>query len=261
MDVVVEAMAQADAVLAATTTSMTYTDAVLDARRRGARVITAPLLTEGALERTADVDPEEIRATTESVGRRMAEATSLRLTSPSGTNLKIQLGGHPADLLDGQCHRPGEYDQLPAGVASVLAASTEGVLVVTGAVTQVGTVQSPVTLVVRESRIVSIESGIEADRLRAALAAADDPNVYHCAAEIGIGTNRWARYEPGPKFRTEGARVSGWVHVGFGDDHTLPGGTVRAKMHNDALLTDCTLAADGLIVAAGGYLTLSSRAT
>ena len=78
--------------------------------------------------------------------------------------------------------------------------------------------------------------------------------MYHCAAEVGIGTNRWARHVPSSEFSMEGMRSSGWVHVGFGDDHTLPGGAIKAPLHSDALLSDCRLEADGLVLAEGGRL-------
>ncbi len=86
---------------------MTYTDAVMQARSRGARVITMPLIAEEALARTADVDAAEIRELTRRVAERMASARELRLTSPGGTDLRVTLGGHPADVLDGQCREPG----------------------------------------------------------------------------------------------------------------------------------------------------------
>jgi hypothetical protein len=111
---------------------------------------------------------------------------------------------------------------------------------------------------VRDSRIESIEGGAEARWLRRVLDDAGDPNVYHCAAEVGIGTNRWARHVPSSEFSMEGVRSSGWVHVGFGDDHTLPGGAIKAPLHSDALLSDCRLEADGLVLADGGRLVVEN---
>jgi leucyl aminopeptidase (aminopeptidase T) len=253
---VAAAVERADVILAPTTISMTYTDALLDARRRGARVITMPLITEASLERAGAVDLDELVAVSRAVAERLASARSLHLWSPHGTDLQVKLDDNPVHAVDGLCREPGEYQQVPAGVVSVLAVETEGVLVADAAISPVGSLSTPVRLEVRGSRIRSIEGGAEARLLGRVLEEAGDENVYHCAAEIGVGTNRWARYVPSPEFGTEGARVSGWVHVGFGDDHTIPGGTVRAPLHNDALLSDCRLTVDGEVLADAGRLVL-----
>jgi leucyl aminopeptidase (aminopeptidase T) len=248
------AIERTQVVITPTTVSMTYSDTLLEARRRGARVMTMPLINEAIFSRAGAVDLEELAALTQATAKRLAGARRLHLTSPLGTDLRVTLGGHPAEVIDGLCRNPGEYDQVPAGVVGVLAAATEGVIVADASVSRVGTPTVPVRLEVRGSRIVAIEGSAEAQLLRRFLEEADDPSVYHCAAEVGVGTNRWARHMPSHEFSMEGVRASGWVHVGFGDDHTLPGGTLRSPMHNDALMSDCRLEADGTVLADGGRL-------
>lgn len=252
------ALERVSAIITPTTVSMTYSDTLLEARRRGARVMTMPLINEAIFGRAGAVDPDEIVTLTHALAGRLAEARTLHLTSSLGTDLRVRLGGHPPELIDGVCRNPGDYDQVPSGVASVLAAETEGVLVADASVSQVGTPTAPIRFAVTDSRITAIEGGAEARLLRRILEEADDPNVFHCAAEIGIGCNRWARHLPSTEFSMEGVRAHGWVHVGFGDDHTLPGGTIHARMHNDALLSDCRLTADGVVLADGGRLVVDS---
>jgi leucyl aminopeptidase (aminopeptidase T) len=248
------ALERVQVIITPTTISMTYSDTLLAARRRGARVMTMPLINEAIFARAGGVDPDEIVRLTEATARRLGAARTLRLTSPLGTDLHVTLGGHPPEFIDGVCRNPGDYDQVPAGVASVLAAATEGVMVADASVSQVGTPTTPIRFEVRDSRIVAIEGGAEARLLRRILEDAGDPNVYHCAAEVGVGVNRWARHVPSSEFSMEGVRAAGWVHVGFGDDHTLPGGTIHARMHNDALMSDCRLEADGVVLADAGRL-------
>lgn len=255
-DMVQAALERADVVITPTTISMTYSDTLLRARRRGARVMTMPLIDEAIFARAGGVDFDEIGAVTAALAGRLGEARTLRLTSPHGTDLHVELGGHPPESIDGLCRNPGDYDQVPAGVASVLAAATEGVLVADASVSQIGTPSTPIRFEVRDSRITAIDGGPEARLLRRILEQAGDPSVYHCAAEVGIGTNRWARHMPSREFSMEGVRCSGWVHVGFGDDHTLPGGKIVAPMHNDALLSDCRLEADGVVLADSGRLVI-----
>ena len=248
------ALERCHVVIIPTTVSMTYSDTLLEARRRGARVMTMPFITESIFARAGRADMEEVAERTQALARRLGRARHLHLTSPLGTELHVHLSGHPPELIDGLCRQRGDYDQVPAGVVNVLAMNTEGVLVADASVSQVGTPSVPIRFEVRDSRIASIEGGAEARWLRRVLDDAGDPNVYHCAAEVGIGTNRWARHVPSSEFSMEGMRSSGWVHVGFGDDHTLPGGAIKAPLHSDALLSDCRLEADGLVLAEGGRL-------
>jgi 2,5-dihydroxypyridine 5,6-dioxygenase len=248
------ALERCHVVITVTTLSMTYSDTLLEARRRGARIMTMPFITEAIFARAGHADIDEVARRTQAVASRLARARHLHLTSPLGTDLHVHLAGHAPELLDGLCRHRGDYDQVPAGVVSVLALSTDGVLVADASVSHVGTPSVPIRFAVRDSTITAIEGGAEARWLRRLLDEAGDPNVFHCAAEVGIGTNGWARHVPSSEFSMEGVRSAGWVHVGFGDDHILSGGTVKAPLHNDALLSDCRLAADGVVLADGGRL-------
>jgi 2,5-dihydroxypyridine 5,6-dioxygenase len=255
------ALERCHVVISPTTVSMTYSDTLLEARRRGARVMSMPFITEAIFARAGRADLDEVAERTQALARRLGRARHLHLTSPLGTDLHVHLAGHPPELFDGLCRQRGDHDQVPAGMASVLALSTDGVMVADASVSQVGTPSVPIRFEVRDSRIVAIEGGAEARWLRRVLDDAGDPNVYHCAAEVGVGTNRWARHVPASEFSMEGVRSSGWVHVGFGDDHTLPGGTIRAPLHNDALFSDCRLTADGVVLAEGGRLLVENLET
>lgn len=248
------AIASATVVLAPTTVSLTYSDTLLEARGRGARVMTMPLISEPTFVRAGTVVLEELAATTRAVAARLGRGRRLRLTSREGTDLNVELGGHAPEFIDGLCRAPGDYDQVPAGVASVLAIKTEGVIVADASASHVGSLGSPLRVEVRDSRIVAVEGGAEAADLLRWLGAAQDPQVYHCAAEVGVGTNRWARHVSSPVFSMEGVRVRGWVHVGFGDNHSLPGGWLTAKLHGDLLLSKCRLEIDGEALAEDGRL-------
>ena len=99
-------------------------------------------------------------------------------------------------------------------------------------------------------RLVKIEGGGEAARLEKMLAALDDPGAYNFAA-WGIGTNPGAALVgEDPSF--EGERVFGWTHVSTGSNATFPGGTVRAKIHLDGIISSPTVYLDDQIIVKDG---------
>jgi len=101
-----------------------------------------------------------------------------------------------------------------------------------------------------EKRAVAIEGGPAAQRLQGMLEAFDDPGVFAFAA-WGIGTNPGAQLiGEDPSF--EGERIYGWAHVSLGANATLPGGSVRAPLHLDAILCAPTVSLDDEVVATGG---------
>ena len=46
----------------------------------------------------------------------------------------------------------------------------------------------------------------------------------------------------------EGERVFGWCHVSTGSNATFPGGTVRAKIHLDGIISNPTIYLDGEVI-------------
>lgn len=232
-------------VVAAVSRSLTYNRTLADLRSRGGRVLSMPRITRETLERVAESDFEGMLRCTQ----RLAEAFRhgprlLELRSPSGTYLRIDIGGNPADPIDGVAG-PGEIDQLPAGVVSVVGRGAEGEIVITGPISLAREFDAPVRLRIEDGSIVAIEGGEAAARLERIFARYDDPGVRHCPAEVGIGSNPSVVYRPTTAFVPEFARAAGMIHVGIGDDHLFPGGTVHAPLHGDFLLPDAEVWLDG----------------
>jgi leucyl aminopeptidase (aminopeptidase T) len=117
---------------------------------------------------------------------------------------------------------------------------------VDGAITQIGRLSSPVAMTFEEGRLARIEGGGEATRLEKLLASLEDKNAYRFAA-WGIGTNPGAALVgEDPSF--EGERVFGYCHVSTGSNATFPGGTVRAKIHLDGIISNPTIYLDGEVI-------------
>lgn len=249
---VVEAMKASDVVFLYTGASLTHSQARRAAQQAGARVIVMAGVNEDVFLRTVPVNLERVAELTAQLAGRIEAAHQGRIKTALGTDLTMQLGNRVV-VIDGLCLNRAEIDFVPFGclVNVPLADSANGTVVVDGSVGSLGIVSAPITLTIEASRIVDIQGGKDANRLRSLLASVNDPNVYLCPAEWGIGTNPGARLI-GVEPTFEGERVYGWTHVAMGNNDVFPGGSVRAALHLDAIITDPIIELDGQVILADG---------
>lgn len=249
---VVEAMKASDVVFLYTGASLTHSRARRAAQQAGARVMVMAGVNEQVFLRTVPVDLERVAQLTAQLADKVTVARQARITTALGTDLTMQLG-NPVVVIDGHCLEKGELDFIPFGclVNVPQSGSAHGTVVVDGSVGSLGVVSAPITITIQEGRITEIQGGKDANRLRSLLASANDPNVYTCPAEWGIGTNPGARLI-GVEPTFEGERVYGWTHVALGNNDVFPGGTVRASLHLDAIITDPMIELDRQVILADG---------
>ncbi len=244
---VTAAMQATDVVFLYTTYSLSHSSARVQAQKAGARILSMPGVTEDGFLRTLSIDIDALASLTNRLSERVAQAKSARITTPLGTDVSLELG-HPVTPIDGLCHQPGELDFFPPGLFLSVPklGGVSGRALVDGAITQIGRLSSPVTMTFEKGRLSRIEGGGEAARLERLLASLEDENAYAFAA-WGIGTNPGAvLVGEDPSF--EGERVYGWCHVSTGSNATFPGGTVRAKIHLDGIISSPTIYLDGEMI-------------
>jgi leucyl aminopeptidase (aminopeptidase T) len=244
---VTAAMQATDIAFLYTTYSLSHSNARVQAQKAGARIISMPGVTEDGFLRTLSIDIEALASLTNKLSARVTRAKSARILTPSGTDVSLDLG-HPVTVIDGICRKPGDLDFFPPGL--FLSVPREGGVsgraIVDGAITQIGRLSSPVAMTFEEGRLARIEGGGEATRLEKLLASLEDKNAYRFAA-WGIGTNPGAALVgEDPSF--EGERVFGYCHVSTGSNATFPGGTVRAKIHLDGIISNPTIYLDGEVI-------------
>lgn len=99
----------------------------------------------------------------------------------------------------------------------------------------------PITLTVKDSRIVSIEGGKDAEILKEFLERYGDENAYYCPGELSVGCNPKARFIGNQK---EDKNVLGSVHVGIGTNEDV-GGNIRSRVHLDVVISKPSLMIDG----------------
>lgn len=236
-----EAMKASTVVVAPTTMSVTHTSARRQACAAGARVATLPGITEAILGRALALDYGEMAGLSEAVGRLLDDGESLRLTSPAGTDLRVDLGARKAIRDTGNIHSPGAYGNLPAGEAYIapIEGTANGVVVIDGSMSAFGLLDEPLLMTFEAGNAVAFEGGRQARVLRALLDQVG-PQARNLA-EVGIGTNPSA-IVGGAVLEDE--KVKGTVHVALGNNVSF-GGRDEVAIHLDGIILRPTLEIDG----------------
>ncbi len=241
------AMKDCDAVILATSHSLSHTKARREANRGGTRVvsipgITAEMMSEGCLV----ADHEDVEQRMSRVHKQLRKAEVLRITTSSGTNLSLRVKRRPWITGDtGLCRTRGAFATFPAGelIVAPLEGTAEGTLVVD--VFFQGHLVSPASVTVREGYAVRVEGASDAE------AAMDEGgHEGRHLSSLGIGFNPKASLHSGP---LEASKVMGAGHIGFGDN-TVLGGEVSCGVKVEAILKSISLEADGKPILARGRI-------
>jgi len=239
------AMAAADVVFAATNMSLAHSAACRAALAAGTRCLSLPDYSLSVLASPALL--ADFRALGEEAAMlagALTRAKAVRIRAAGGTDLSCAVEGRSGNSAPGRCAGPGTLASPPDSEANIapLEASGEGVIVVDGSIPApgLGLLDHAIELTVRDGRVVDVGGGIEADRLRAMLDAAGDPEA-RTVAEIGVGLNPLASLS-GVMLEDEGCR--GTAHVGLGGNATI-GGASQLAFHLDLVLREAVLEVDG----------------
>jgi 2,5-dihydroxypyridine 5,6-dioxygenase len=231
--------------------SITHTQAVRDAVDAGGRGLVLTQWTEDMLIRGGiSADFPAIAPTCRRLVEAFAHGNSLTVTAPGGTNLRMDITGRRGNALT--CIvEPGEFSPVPTIEANVspIEGSAEGTWVADVSIpyADIGILESPVHVEIREGFVREIRGAGQARRLREVLESFHDPLSFNIA-ELGIGMNPNAEVTG---FMLEDEAVARTAHLGIGTSITL-GGTVKAASHYDLLLWRPTVTVDGRVVVRDG---------
>jgi leucyl aminopeptidase (aminopeptidase T) len=249
-DYAARAMAAADVVLCAASTSLYHTTAKAAAQRAGARGdFNAPYRADAWRSGAMTADFFAIREQAERLAALWRQTREVRVTSPAGTNLRATVTGRePMAWLTGICRNPGEVSALPGGEVSLppIEGTANGIVVWERVASDLGALEGPVRIDVRGGRAVGFEGGPSADRLRDVVASVRDADNI---AEIGIGLNPAARIADDI---TEAKKALGTVHIALGDSANEYGGEIECDVHLDGLVMSPTIEFDGRPVVIDG---------
>jgi len=249
---VAEAMKASHVVLMPTSRSLSHTDARREATRHGARIASMPGITEDMMSiggLTANYI--ELAKLTQKVGEILDKGKNVKITTPSGTNLTMNIEGRTTTKDTGLYHKPGDWGNLPSGEACLapVEGTTQGVLVIDS---MGKIVTKPLRIIVENGWARKFE-GEDAAQLESLLKTADE-NAYNIG-ELGVGTN--------PKARITGAvledeKVLGTVHIALGDNTSYVGGHTKSSIHLDGILFQPTVIVDDLTLMKNGKLLVES---
>jgi leucyl aminopeptidase (aminopeptidase T) len=195
------------------------------------------------LEHELAADYAEVAARTEAMAARLARAERVRIVTPAGTDLRLELGGRPIHQDTGLLMAPGAFGNLPAGEAYVAPPehSAEGTVVVDVSLGDIP-LDRPVTLTFRNGRAVSAEGGEAAQALERRLGS--DSRAW-TLGELGLGTN------PAVSIRGRAPideKAAGTVHIALGGNAHF-GGTNPVATHYDCVISRPEVYLDGVRMA------------
>jgi leucyl aminopeptidase (aminopeptidase T) len=247
---VAAAMAAADVVLCPTVQSLSHTAARRAASEAGTRIATLPGVTEEMLARVMSADMARLRRRGDAIAERLTAGSEARITCANGSDLRLGLGDRAGIADAGDLTAPGAFGNLPCGEGFIapLEGTAEGRLVVDGSIASIGSVASPVELIVEAGNLVA-GSGPEGERLLDLLrthGGEEGTNV----AELGIGTNEQAQLT-GEVLEDE--KILGTCHVAFGASAAI-GGTVQVPVHLDCVVLRPDVSVDGEPLVRAGEL-------
>jgi leucyl aminopeptidase (aminopeptidase T) len=256
---VAAAMKAAEVILIPVSKSITHTEAVKAALGAGARVLSLTASSEELIASEAyKADFRKQRPLCEKVAQLFTQADEVTITTPAGTDLVVSAKGRQGNAHSCIVDRPGQFSAAPNIEAnfSPFEGTMEGILIADGSIPYlgIGLLATPVTFTIKGGRVVKVEGGSEAERLKQIWTAQNDPNVYNIA-QVAVGLN--------PEIKTPIGRLGcnydegafGTAHIGIGTSSNL-GGEVKASTHFDAVMTRPTIKLDGKELLKDGELVL-----
>lgn len=244
-EVVAEAMKNFDVIVCPTSTSITHTNAKINAVKSGARLASMPGITEDMFHEGAiTADYAEVEKLTLKLTELLSKAKTARLIK-EGYRLEMSLNDRNGVASPGVYKNPGEAGNLPSGEAYIapVEGSANGEMLVDGSMVGVGILQTPLHMKVVDGRLTEVKGE---DRQKIEVLFNNERNGI--LGELGIGTNHAARLTG---VILEDEKIYGTVHIAFGTNTSF-GGRNKADCHLDGVVINPTLYLDDLLVLKDG---------
>ncbi|MGI6004115.1 MAG: aminopeptidase [Christensenellales bacterium] len=248
---VAAAMAKADVIFGATKFSLFHTQARRDAVAGGARFVNMvdyrlSMFESGGL--FADFEKEGEKCTY------LADAMmgdTITITTERGTHITSSIKGRKTVPQYGRSLKRGDSSSPPDIECAVCAVegTASGVAYIDGSIPhpELGLITDEIKLVIKESKIVSITGGPQAETLSRIMRDFNDDKVYYIG-ELGVGLNSKCSLN-GLMLEDEGCART--MHFGCGSN-TGFFGTIECPIHLDLVFREPTIAVDGKIIVEKG---------
>jgi leucyl aminopeptidase (aminopeptidase T) len=253
-EMIVECMKKADVILVSLpffySALFFHTNARKEAVKNGARFAIVQVTPENA-----DITREEIIKTkylSEKIAALLNETKEVRVKTNNGTNLTMTVQGRKSVPISSLLDQPGASGTIPDFAEAAIApieGSAEGVVVIDGSISGIGSVQEPIVWKIRKGRLIEIKGKEEAQKLKDLLKKTDSNSTN--IAELGIGTVARGKVTGDP----DDKRILGTGHIAIGDNR-FGGGNIASDIHLDGVFMNMTLELDGKVIMEDGMLKL-----
>jgi 2,5-dihydroxypyridine 5,6-dioxygenase len=207
------------------------------------------------------ISSPEIKQAAQSVGRRLEAASSVRVTSPAGTELSYGLNTKSAFSQYGYADEPGKWDHWPSALAVCYpdpgTAHGKVVLAPGDIVFPFKRyVSSDVVLTIEDGYVVDVEGALDAQLIEGYLDSWEQPEVY-AVSHIGFGVHpraQWSAlefYDKDDVMGMDGRSYPGNFIFSTGPDR-FTGRLVQA--HLDIPMRGCTVHLDDDVLVEDGVL-------
>lgn len=232
---------KADVIIAPTTMSLSHTKAIVNARKKGARVASLPGITEKMFLQSIDVNYFEMSKLTKKLANAIKGKNIIKVKTDLGTDVSFSVKDRKPICLDGICHKKGGFINLPDGEMCIapIENSMNGVLFFDLSSSpdhktkwgKVGLLENEIVkLEIKNGKIVSFSNGIKAKIIKKIIENSD--KNANCIAEFAIGTNNKAKITG---FILEDEKKLGTIHFAFGSNVSL-GGKNQSNLHLDMIM-------------------------
>ncbi len=227
--------------------------------KKSIRAVWTPGLTEDMFNRTVNIDYKLLGERCKKLCEKYKNASSVHVTSPSGTDIVVGLVGREGMVDDGDFSKAGSGGNIPAGETfiSPVVGTCEGKIVFDGSMTFSdgdSILKTPITVKVEKGFVSEVSGGDEAKRLLKDIMQAEKDSISmenegklpkgqgeiyaknaRNIGELGIGLNPAAQItgnmlEDEKAFRT--------CHFAIGENYD---GDAPALIHFDGVVKDPTI--------------------
>ncbi|MFQ5771990.1 MAG: hypothetical protein ACE5HX_15755 [bacterium] len=222
-----------------------------EARQNGTRIILLKNISKELMERSLETNYNLLA----NISRRLADiftiGKTIHLTSPSGTDAKVNISSIKGFAETGLAFRAGDFTCLPAGEARVFLNkknNIEGLIVLDRITGHKKPFSKPIMLKVHQGYISQIRGDKDAEQLR------KDIRIFGKSGrkinELGVGTNENVALG---NSALEDEKVSGTVHIALGQNQiTKIHGKITQSIKG--MILNPTLTIDGKLIIEDGKI-------
>ncbi len=203
------------------------------------------------MEAASTIDYEELANTGRRLKEALSKASTIHITAPNGTDLRLDVSGRPWRVSDGvidddDMNQGNAMDQIPAGSIYTTPGSADGTITFNTRIPYSGITVRKVEWKFKEGRVVEFGGDSSGGKVRDLWekSAGDKDRIGY----FGLGFN--PKVETG---YTVNEVASGAVSVGIGGNELL-GGTNKSGFSFQHTITEATVTSDGKTLLKNGQL-------